>query len=176
MRWTRSASALHGMAGQVLWACERSNGARTNDAACGRRSRVVLTPRRWRQGGGRRAGPTGSQACNFAGDGDNQARSPGRSRRKPLKPLRAGTPGEPAYLRSNSRAFYLCTRGRGCGEHPAFPTPSILGGFVAKTRAHGVAGTRACVCTPETHLSSSPRRRGPITPGVDDERGSLPHR
>ena len=45
---------------------------------CGRRSRVVLTPRRWRQvcGG------------NFAGDGGKQARSPRRARRKPLKPLR----------------------------------------------------------------------------------------
>jgi hypothetical protein len=44
----------------------------------GRRSRVVLTPRRW------------CQACegNSAGDGDNKARSPGRARRKPLKPLR----------------------------------------------------------------------------------------
>jgi hypothetical protein len=49
----------------------------------GRRSRVVLTPRRRRQ------------ACggNCAGDGDKKARSPGRARRKPLKPLRVGMPG-----------------------------------------------------------------------------------
>src|SRR6266404_1363953 len=46
--------------------------------AGGRRSRVVLTPRRWRQVGG----------SNSAGDGGKQARSPGRARRKPLKPLR----------------------------------------------------------------------------------------
>jgi hypothetical protein len=45
---------------------------------------VVLTPRRWRQACG----------INSAGDGDNKARSPGRARRKPLKPLRAGMPGE----------------------------------------------------------------------------------
>ena len=38
-------------------ACERSSGARTNDVAGGRRSRVVLTPRRWRQVGGRRLLP-----------------------------------------------------------------------------------------------------------------------
>jgi hypothetical protein len=50
----------------------------------GRRSRVVLTPRRWRQMSGKHA----------ADDGDNKARSPGRARRKPLKPLRAGMPGE----------------------------------------------------------------------------------
>ena len=50
----------------------------TNGAERGRRSRVVLTPRRWRQVGG----------SNSAGDGDKKARSPGRARRKPLKPLR----------------------------------------------------------------------------------------
>jgi hypothetical protein len=49
----------------------------------GRRSRVVLTPRRWRQVGG----------SNSAGDGDKQARSPGRARRKPLKPLACGNAG-----------------------------------------------------------------------------------
>ncbi len=57
----------------------------TNGTERGRRSRVVLTPRRWRQVGG----------GNSAGDGDNKARSPGRVRRKPLKPLRAGMPGDP---------------------------------------------------------------------------------
>jgi hypothetical protein len=51
----------------------------------GRRSRVVLTPRRWRQVGG----------DNSADDGGKQARSPGRARRKPLKPLCAGMPGDP---------------------------------------------------------------------------------
>src|SRR6202140_3766078 len=30
----------------------------------------------------------------FASDGDKKARSPGRARRKPLKPLRAGMPGD----------------------------------------------------------------------------------
>ena len=59
MRWTRQ--------------CQK-----TNDAACGRRSRVVLTPRRWRQ-----------VSWKYPrGDGDNKARSPRRARRKPLKPLR----------------------------------------------------------------------------------------
>src|SRR5712664_1508007 len=50
----------------------------TSDAASGRRSRVVLTPRRWCQVGG----------GNSADDGGKKARSPGRARRKPLKPLR----------------------------------------------------------------------------------------
>jgi hypothetical protein len=44
----------------------------------GRRSRVVLMPRRWHQ----------VSRINPRGDGGKQARSPGRARRKPLKPLR----------------------------------------------------------------------------------------
>jgi hypothetical protein len=64
--------------------------------------------------------------AHCAYDGDKKARSPGRARRKPLKPLRAGMPGDPgATVVSNSCAYYFCTRGRGCGGHPAFPTPSV---------------------------------------------------
>jgi hypothetical protein len=55
-----------------------ADGASDEGARGGRRSRVVLTPRRWRQVSG----------DNATGDGDKQARSPGRARRKPLKPLR----------------------------------------------------------------------------------------
>jgi len=49
-----------------------------------------------------------------------------RARRKPLKPLRAGMPGDSGVLvvtrvRSTTTK---CTRGRGCNGHPAFPTPS----------------------------------------------------
>jgi hypothetical protein len=51
MRWTRAAP-------------------KTRALACGRRSRVVLTPRRWRQVGG------GNSTC----DGGKKARSPGRAR------------------------------------------------------------------------------------------------
>jgi hypothetical protein len=65
--------------------------------ARGRRSRVVLTPRRWRQVGER----------NFTDDGGKQARSPGRARRKPLKPSRAGMPGDPgATVVTNACAHY----------------------------------------------------------------------
>ena len=41
-----------------------------------------------------RVGPTGLRQDLSAGDGGKQARSPGRARRKPLKPLRAGTSGD----------------------------------------------------------------------------------
>jgi hypothetical protein len=51
----------------------------TNAFARGRRSRVVLTPRRWRQV---------SRKQFPRGDGGKKARSPGRARYKLLKPLR----------------------------------------------------------------------------------------
>src|SRR5260370_6395018 len=42
-------------------------------------------------------GPTGLRQNLSADDGGKRARSPGRARRKPLKPLRAGMPGVPVY-------------------------------------------------------------------------------
>src|SRR3984893_9647894 len=67
--------------------CDGRGGARDGRCQCGRRSRVVLTPRRW------------CQACGkySAGDGGKRARSPGRARRKPLKPLRGECRVFPAY-------------------------------------------------------------------------------
>jgi hypothetical protein len=131
----------------------------------GRRSRVVLTPRRWRQVGG----------SNSAGDGDKKARSPGRARRKPLKPLRAGMPGDPgATVVTCLRAFYFCTQGCGCNGHPAFPTPSVFGG---EGFMHNSGASRRENANVYFELSalfengvglspSSPRTRGPITTNV----------
>ena len=88
---------------------------------CGRRSRVVLTPRRWRQ--------VGDDTPYRADEGGKKARSPGRARRKPLKPLRREgriLPVKPVV--TNSCAFLLCARGCGCIGHPAFPAPSALRG------------------------------------------------
>src|SRR5712664_306730 len=45
-----------------------------------------------------RVGPTGLRQDISAGDGGKRARSPGRARRKPLKPLRAGMPGDSGVL------------------------------------------------------------------------------
>jgi hypothetical protein len=77
----------------------------------GRRSRVVLTPRRRRQvcGG------------NVASDGDKKARSPGRARRKPLKPLRAGMPGcSGGPVVTNARVYYT-TRAAAGASAPGIP-------------------------------------------------------
>jgi hypothetical protein len=70
----------------------------TRALTCGRRSRVVLTPRRWRQ--------VLSEAIRKS-DGGKKARSPGRARSKPLTPSRAGMPGDPgATVVTNARAYY----------------------------------------------------------------------
>ena len=61
----------------------------TRALSCGRRSRVVLTPRRRRQVSRRQGQPDRAWTCHHSrGDGDKKARSPGRARNKPLKPLR----------------------------------------------------------------------------------------
>src|SRR3984893_6153234 len=85
-----------------------------------------------------------------ADNGGKRARSPGRARRKPLKPLRAGTSGDSGVLvvarvhSTNTK----CTRGRGCQGRPAFPTPSDWRGrqVYSKTRAKRAARSRRCVC------------------------------
>jgi len=71
----------------------------------GRRSRVVLAPRR-------RAKVRETLDKRFAGDGGKKALSPGRARSKPLEPLRGQgrtISAEPVVL---PRAFY-CTRTMG---------------------------------------------------------------
>src|ERR1700736_756026 len=68
-------------------------------------------------------------------DGGKKARSPGRARRKPLKPLRGESrliPSEPVV--TISYAFSFCMRGYGCGGHPAFPAPSNFRGTKIHTR------------------------------------------
>src|SRR6266403_2516400 len=125
MRWTRQRFARDGVAGQV----ERlvSDRQRADERCCSvRRSRVVLTPRRWRQVCGVASAQPGLDKTYPQVMVANKPGSPGRARRKPLKPLRAGMPGDSGVLvvtrvRSTNTK---CTRGRGCNGHPAFPTPS----------------------------------------------------
>jgi hypothetical protein len=61
-------------------------------------------------------------------DGGNQAWSPGRARRKPLKPLAQGGPGYPAEPVVLPRAFFLHA-GHGYQQIPGLPCAlSIVGG------------------------------------------------
>src|SRR6266481_1454234 len=92
-------------------------------------------------------GPTGLGQNLSVDDGGKQARSPGRARRKPLKPLRAGMPGDSGVLvvtrvRSTTTK---CTRGCGCSGHPAFPTPSKGGRFINGSGALRGEVVNACL-------------------------------
>jgi hypothetical protein len=123
--------------------------ARGRTMRCVRRSRVVLTPRRWRQVRERRCRPLARHVRTLANDGGKKARSPGRARRKPLKPLRREcrlVSGEPVV--TNSCAFSFRTRGCGCIGHPAFPAPSFLSRVTSmhSSDANCVAGMRGRVC------------------------------
>jgi hypothetical protein len=98
MRWTRQRFARDGIAG---WVGERpvSDQQRADEGCCSvRRSRVVLTPRRWRQARGGCVGPTGLRQNHIRWA--TVAKQPGHrgARRKPLKPLRAGMPGDSGVL------------------------------------------------------------------------------
>jgi hypothetical protein len=123
---------------------------------CGRRSRVVLTPRRWRQVGER----------NFTDDGGKQARSPGRARNKLLKPSRAGMPGDPgATVVTNACVLLPYTRGCGCNGHPAFPAPLLglrhaLVGRIVFAQL-GRLALRECGSVSRRHCEERKRRSNP---------------
>jgi hypothetical protein len=121
----------------------------TNDVACGRRSRVVLTPRRWCQ--------VGDDASHHAGDGGKQARSPGRARNKPLKPLRReGRIASAEPVCSCVFCFvHLHTRPR-VQRAPGFPCALcfVEGRSSCTARAHRVATRRNHVPQPSCPASS----------------------
>ena len=106
----------------------------TRAQPCGRRSRVVLTPRRWRQHG------DNAHALR-AGDGDNKARFTRESTKETVKTTARGMPGVSGVtVVTNSCAFYFCTRGCGRVERPAFPAPSIGRKIYCGTRAENACG------------------------------------
>ncbi len=61
-----------------------------------------------------------------ADDGGKRNSSPGRARRKPLKPLRREGRMIPPTPVVSTPVLFCCTGGRGCGGHPAFPAPSVF--------------------------------------------------
>src|SRR5712671_4967818 len=122
-------------------ACERLPSVRTRDAARVRRSRVVLTPRRWRQVRGVKSAQPGLDKTYPLSDGGKRARSPGRARRKPLKPLRAGMPGDSGVLvvtRVRSTTIIAHETAGALGIRRS-PRPLLGERFLAKPRAHRAA-------------------------------------
>jgi hypothetical protein len=86
----------------------------------GRQSRVVLTPRRWRE--------VLKKLTLLRDDGDKK---PDRRRERGIsrKVIAQGMPdrfGQPVV--TNSCAFYFCARGCGRAKRPAFPAPSAVEG------------------------------------------------
>ena len=105
----------------------------------------------------------------LAGDGDNKARSPGRARRKPLKPFAQGMPvrsGEPVV--TTRMLSLLHTRLRVRLTCPAFPAPSVFNeghdeakpGQNMPREGEGVSGV---LCRRPGQAKRDP---GPITTGA----------
>jgi hypothetical protein len=121
-------------------------------------------------------GPTGLRQNISVGDGGKQARSPGRARRKPLKPLRAGTPGDSGVLvvtrvRSTTTSAHEAAGATGIRRSPR----PLWAEDPATPRAHRVARAKSCqeceagmretsLALPAT-LSARPGRK-PMAPGL----------
>src|ERR1700723_1425466 len=72
----------------------------------------------------------------LGGEGGNKARSPGRARRKPLKPLRAGMPGDSgATVVTNARAFYSTRAATGASGTRHSPLPLLGASFMCSSGA-----------------------------------------
>ncbi len=81
------------------------------------------------------------RAERSARDGGKKARSPGRVRRKPLKPSRReGRMFGQAC--GDCRLLFLLQAGHGCGLHPAFPAPSSSRGHEIDARLGRVSAAR----------------------------------
>jgi hypothetical protein len=98
----------------------------------------------------------------FAGDGGKRARSPGRARRKPLKPLRAGTPGDSGVLvvtrvRSITPIAHEAAGATGIRRSPR----PLWARDSCKARAHCVARSRL-YAEPTTSLRGAKRRSNPF--------------
>ena len=124
-----------------LHARERSPSALTNDAASGRRSRVVLTPRRRRQVCGRQVGPTGCGQASYPQMTVTRKPITGESTKQAVKTIacgNAGCSGGPVVTTRVLSTF--AHEAAGAAGTPAFPTPSLGRKLLAKPRVHRAAG------------------------------------
>src|SRR5712664_3118853 len=185
MRWTRQRQARDGIAGRVG---ERpvSDQQRADERCCSvRRSRVVLTPRRWRQVRGVKSAQPGLDKTYPLSDGGKRARSPGRARRKPLKPLRAGMPGDSGVLvvtrvRSTTIIAHETAGALGIRHSPrplwAEDSSNASGASRredAVTSAFGVPSLRGALATKQSILSLSTRRDGLLRFARNDDEDSM---
>jgi hypothetical protein len=99
------------------WVQDAMDAATSEDewCACIRRSRVVLMPRRWHQV---------ARKCP-RDDGGKKARSPGRARRKPLKPLRRECRSFGVPVVTNSCVFHFTHEAAGALSARHSPRPLL---------------------------------------------------
>jgi len=92
------------------------------------------------------------------------ARKPGHRGERDIsvKTIAQETPGESGQACGDFARVLISfrTRGCGCGQHPAFPAPSFVGGkFVMHTSGElRVAGTKTCIFRP-SKLNERRRKR-----------------
>ena len=136
----------------------------TNAPSFGRRSRVVLMPRRWHQVGDDVFASWPATVTNKPDHRGERGVS-----RKTIRAGNAGGAGEPVV--TNSCAFVFRTRGGGCIRRPAFPAPSVLWrvtllanlGRLASRDARACGCLKICICRRTNsgfHLSPCGRGKG----------------
>jgi hypothetical protein len=130
--------------------------------SCVRRSRVVLASVADAKSAEARFCPTGwTLPLIRETTVTKRNSSPGRARRKPLKPFACGNAGSSGGPVVTTVCYYRCTRAAGATERPAFPTPSRGGRFQNSGRAcRENTKLRLMREHAPTHSSSSPARAG----------------
>src|ERR1700754_1237850 len=96
-------------------------------------------------------------STHHAGDSDKKARSLGRARRKPLKPLRRECRSFGLPVVTNSCVFHFTHEAAGAAERPAFPAPSLEGRAAQKFMQNSGVTRRenASVCPPSFRTARS---------------------
>src|ERR1700742_493753 len=113
-------------------------------------------------------------ASHRAGDGGNKARSPGRARRKPLKPLRRECRREAAHLwRLHSCAFYFAHGAMGAARTRHSPRPLRCGGtLLMQNLGRAVLREDEPVAHPSRRgLSAAPQDEVPMCCTMSDPHG-----
>jgi hypothetical protein len=113
-------------------------------------------------------GPTGLRQDISVGDGDKQAWSPGRARRKPLKPLRAGTSGDSGVLVYSCASLPMQSAHEAAGATGIrrSPRPLLGGRFINGSGASRGEGVKVCASNDSVIPGCATwRRPGIHTPG-----------
>ena len=140
------------------------SGAFDESAGSGRRSRVVLTPRRWRQVCGDDPQATVTKEPDHRGEHEISR-----------KTIARGMPDVSGVtVVTNARAYYQYTRGCGRTRRPAFPAPSVRRDKVYAHDSGAARREKESACVP---TSSSLRKHGPIRrgPSLKNAVGRLSH-